>query len=224
MLAGDGVCPVAIGARRAAAARLLAEQGCNLVLSDDGLQHLAMCRVLDIVVVDGARGFGNGALLPAGPLREPAQGLQRADLVVMHGDDALGVAVGIETLAMHLVPGCLREVATGRAMPLESLPVKAVHAVAGTGNPQRFFSLLRGQGLQPVEHVFADHHAFRASDLAFGDDLPIVMTEKDAVKCRAFAARNMYWLPVAATFAAPDAARLLQRIIAVTTERGGKRA
>lgn len=224
MLAGDGMCPVAIGVRRAAAARLLAAQGCNVVLSDDGLQHLAMRRALEVVVVDGARGFGNGALLPAGPLREPAQALHRADLVVMHGDDEQGVAAGIGTLAMHLVPGGLREVATGRATPMESLSGKAVHAVAGTGNPQRFFAQLRGLGLQPVEHAFADHHGFRASDLAFGDDLPIVMTEKDAVKCRAFATRNMYWLPVVVTFAEADAARLLQRIIAVTTMQGGNRA
>jgi tetraacyldisaccharide 4'-kinase len=213
--------PVAIGADRFAAARLLARQGCTLVLSDDGLQHLALRRDLAIAVVDGARGFGNGALLPAGPLREPANMLDEADLVVIHGADATGIAQGREVLHMSLQPGPLRALQTEREEPLAALRDQPVHAVAGIGNPQRFFDLLRSLGARPMEHAFADHHAFRAADLAFGDATRIVMTEKDAVRCSALAAERMWYLPVDASLPPADAARLLRAVLAKVAGEDG---
>jgi tetraacyldisaccharide 4'-kinase len=216
--------PVAIGADRAAAARLLARQGCTLVLADDGLQHLALRRDLAIAVVDGARGFGNGALLPAGPLREPAATLQAVDLVVMHGEDSRGIAQGRDALRMTLLPGPLRSLLANEEEPLASLRGETVHAVAGIGNPSRFFGLLRSLGALPIEHAFADHHAFRAVDLAFDDALRIVMTEKDAVRCSALAAARMWYLPVTASLSQADAARLLAAVLAKVAVGGNVHA
>jgi tetraacyldisaccharide 4'-kinase len=206
--------PVATGVDRVAAAQLLARRGCTLVLADDGLQHLALLSDLTIAVVDGARGFGNGALLPAGPLREPAAMLRQVDLVVLHGEDRTGVARGRASLRMSLQPGPLRALRADREEPLESLRGLPVHAVAGIGNPRRFFDLLRALGARPVEHAFADHHPFRAQDLAFDDKTRIVMTEKDAVRCSALAAERMWYLPVSASLPEADAAQLLRAVLA----------
>jgi tetraacyldisaccharide 4'-kinase len=204
-------CLVAIGRDRPAAARLLVEQGCTVLLSDDGLQHLALARDLEIVVIDGARGLGNGALLPQGPLREPPARLGSVDAVVIHGADASGIGAGLaEPLSMTLAVDALRRVASDEMVPLDMLRSAEVHAVAGIGNPARFFAQLATLGCRPREHVFADHHPYAAADLAFEGQLPIVMTEKDAVKCRAFAADRMYYLQVSACLPPADAARLLR--------------
>jgi tetraacyldisaccharide 4'-kinase len=207
--------PVAIGRDRVAAARLLAAQGCRLVIADDGLQHLALRGDLAIAVIDGARGFGNGELLPAGPLREPVNSLSRMDFVVVNGDGPAPVQVGGAPLRMALRAGALRSLLDGREESTELVHGRAVHAVAGIGNPSRFFALLRELGAVAVEHAFADHHAFTARDLAFGDDRPIVMTEKDAVKCAALADPRMWYLPVTAEFAAADGAKLLDAALAL---------
>jgi tetraacyldisaccharide 4'-kinase len=213
LIAGRADCLVAIGRRRAAAAALLASSGCQVVLSDDGLQHPALRRDLEIVVIDGMRGFGNGALLPQGPLRERPGRLRSVAAVVINGSDATGVAAGIRApFSMAIVPDGLFRLASGSPIPLDCLRGAAVHAVAATGNPDRFFALLRTLGCQPVEHAFADHYALRAADLAFADQLPVVMTEKDAVKCRAFATDRMQYLKVSATLPDQDAARLLQLV------------
>jgi len=206
-------CPVAVGRRRVAAARLLAGEGCVVVISDDGLQHLAMRREVEIAVVDGARGFGNGALLPQGPLRETPARLRTVDAVVIHGGATTGIAAGlVAPLSMHLQVDALRSVRTDELIPPGALRDARVHAVAGIGNPQRFFGLLRQLGCRPVEHPFPDHHPFTPADLAFAEQLPIVMTEKDAVKCRAFATDRMHYLQVSATLPDADAARLLQLV------------
>lgn len=218
-----GAVPVAVGAQRAVAAELLAREGCTVVLSDDGLQHLALRRDLAIAVVDGERGFGNGALLPAGPLRESAAMLDSVDLVVVHGEDLHRTAARYMPLAMALVPAALRSVLTGREESLDSLRGAAVHAVAGIGHPQRFFTLLRRLGARPIEHAFDDHHAYVAGDLAFGDERRVVMTEKDAVRCRAFATERMWYLPVAASLPDADATRLLHAVLAKIPE-GDRRA
>jgi tetraacyldisaccharide 4'-kinase len=217
-------CAVAVGARRNRAAELLVARGCTVVLADDGLQHLALRPDLRIAVIDGARGFGNGALLPAGPLREPPRALRDMDIVVLHGADARGVARGIEALHMQLDPGPPRALLTGEEESLDLLRHTRPHAVAGIGNPARFFDLLRVLGADPLEHAFPDHHRYRAGDLAFGDDRCIVMTEKDAVKCRAFATERMCYLPVAARFAERDAAHLLHAVLAVLPQGGPEHA
>jgi tetraacyldisaccharide 4'-kinase len=195
-----------------------------VVLSDDGLQHLALRRDLAIAVVDGARGFGNGALLPAGPLREPVTALNAVDLVVIHGDDIQGVGQGRAPLRMTLQPGLLRQLLTGRAQSLDVLRGERLHAVAGIGHPQRFFELLRSLGAHPVEHAFADHHPWRTRDLAFGDALRIVMTEKDAVRCAALADERMWYLPVTAELPPTDAAHLLRAVQAKLVAGGNASA
>jgi tetraacyldisaccharide 4'-kinase len=211
--------PVAVGVDRVAAAQLLARRGCTLVLADDGLQHLALRRDFSIAVIDGARGFGNGALLPAGPLREPASLLDAVDVLVINGADSQGIGRSRQALRMDLQPGSLRALLDGREEPLQSLRGVTVHAVAGIGNPRRFFDLLRSLGARPIEHPFPDHHPFRARELSWEGAVRIVMTEKDAVRCSALATPLMWCLPVTAGFADADAARLLQLVLARV--RGG---
>lgn len=213
LIARRAGCPVAVGSKRVEAARLLADAGCQAVISDDGLQHLAMQRDVEIAVIDGARGFGNGALLPRGPLRETPGRLQSVDAVVINGSDLTGVAGRSSApLSMFMATEALRSVRTGEQIQLEALRGAQVHAVAGIGNPERFFEQLRMAGCRPVEHAFADHYTYAPADLAFADPWPIVMTEKDAVKCRAFATDRMQYLQVSATLPEADAARLLQLV------------
>lgn len=216
--------PVAVGVDRVAAAQLLAKRGCTLVLADDGLQHLALRRDLSIAVIDGARGFGNGALLPAGPLREPASMLEAVDVVVINGADSQGVGKVRPAMRMDLLPGPLRALGDGREEPLDALRGATVHAVAGIGNPRRFFELLRTLGAQPIEHPFPDHHPFRARDLSWDGAARIVMTEKDAVRCSALATPRMWCLPVTASLPDADAARLLHLVLAKVQGGGDESA
>jgi tetraacyldisaccharide 4'-kinase len=195
-------CLTVVAADRVAGAELLVEHGVQAIIADDGLQHLRLERDCEIVVIDGMRGFGNGYLLPAGPLREPLLRLAKVDAVVTNGP-----ANQPGSFEMTLVPG----------QPLPLAPQagalgRKVHAVAGIGNPQRFFRTLRKQGFDVLEHPFPDHHAFTCADLRFGDDLPVLMTEKDAVKCRGFADARMWYLPVAAQFSESQARWLLERV------------
>jgi len=210
LLARETRVPVAIGVRRVQAARLLAAQGCQVLVADDGLQHLALKRDIEIAVVDGKRPFGNGSLLPAGPLREPASRLADVDAVVVHGDSIPVSNPGaVPAFHMRLDAEQLVGLVQGNVSEPKAWQGRRVHAVAGIGNPQRFFATLRGLGMQPVEHVFPDHHRYRPADLAFGDALEIVMTAKDAVKCATFATGGMWYLRVAVRFERDDATRLL---------------
>lgn len=187
-------CPVAAGPDRVAAARaLLQYRGCDILVSDDGLQHYRLARDIEIAVVDGQRRFGNGRCLPAGPLREPQSRLREADLVVAYG------AAGRGELAMSYRPEPLRRLGDDNITraPVPHRGVR-VHAVAGIGDPQRFFRLLAHLGFRVVPHAFPDHHPFSPEDLRFDQELPIIMTEKDAVKCRHFAHPDMWYLPVTA--------------------------
>lgn len=187
LLASRLCCPVAIGAERAAAIRLLlASENVDIIISDDGLQHYALERDFEIAVLDAGQRIGNAHLLPVGPLREAPRRLAHVDWVLERG--------GVDPFSAYTYkPTLLRNLASGEERPLagHGLPA-AVHAVAGIGAPEKFFQQLRELGFEPVEHAFADHHAFRADDFsAFGDGV-VVMTEKDAVKCRAFA-RDSHW-------------------------------
>jgi tetraacyldisaccharide 4'-kinase len=178
---------------RAAAASALAAAGCDVVICDDGLQHYRLQRDLEIEVVDGRRRYGNGQLLPAGPLRElPARGAG-CDFRVINGGEA-----GFGEWPMRLLADRVMPVLGGRPRALGSFVGHRVHAVAGIGNPDRFFSMLRGLGIAVVPHAFADHHRYRAADFEFGSPLPVLMTEKDAVKCAEFATEAFYSVPVRA--------------------------
>jgi len=212
-------CDVVVSVDRALGAEMLVQRGADVIVSDDGLQHLRLARDLEVVVVDGARGFGNGRLLPAGPLREPSSRTALANLVVINGRPEhasitrLPVSRDLPAVQMTLFAGRVLPVAGARAdRALESFRGQRVHAVAGIGNPWRFFADLRGRGLDLVEHAFPDHHPFTAADLAFGDGAPVLMTEKDAVKCRAFADSRLWYVPVTARFSDAQAAELLERI------------
>jgi tetraacyldisaccharide 4'-kinase len=175
--------PVVVAADRGAAVREAAALGADCVVADDGFQRLSLPRERAFLVVDGQRGFGNGRCLPAGPLREPLSALREADAVVVNGGEA---PEGL-TPQMHmtLVARSLVDIQGQAAnQPLTWLQGRRVHAVAGIGDPERFFGTLAQAGAQVVRHAFADHHAYGASDLALPDDAPLVVTEKDAVKMR----------------------------------------
>ena len=190
LIRGSGV-PVAVGRDRPAAARLLLDAGCNVLIADDGLQHYALARDVEICVIDGVRRFGNGRLLPAGPLREPLSRLQRVDLRVCNG----GVAADGE-YPMQLRGGDVVALCDGQQQSLASFRGQRAHAVAAIGNPRRFFDSLQAAGIELIEHAFADHHAFVPADLNFNDDLPVLMTDKDAVKCQRFARPHWWRVPV----------------------------
>src|SRR5690606_19487888 len=173
-------------ADRAAAARALVEAGCDIVVCDDGLQHYRLRRDIEIEVIDGRRRYGNGQLLPAGPLREPAARGERVDFRVLNVGSGAAEA-GFGEWPMRLVADHAQPLVGGRPVSLSALAGKRVHAVAGIGDPEHFFDMLRGHGIAVVPHAFGDHHRYNAGDLRFGSDLPVLMTENDAVKCRAFA-------------------------------------
>ena len=189
-------CPVWVGADRVAVARALlsARPDCNIILSDDGLQHYRLQRDVEIAVVDGQRRYGNGLLMPAGPLREPQARLRYVDAVVINGDEAKA-----HEYAMQLNGELLQNLQNNSTAHARDFIGKKIHAIAGIGHPARFFQHLRTLGLQAVEHAFADHHLYQPQDLQFDDVAAILMTEKDAVKCTAFAGENAWFLPVQAT-------------------------
>jgi tetraacyldisaccharide 4'-kinase len=209
LIRAEGI-PVSVGRDRPAAATLLLEAGCDVVIADDGLQHYALARDIEICVIDGTRRFGNGQLLPAGPLREPMGRLQRVDFRVCNG----GVAQPGE-VAMQLRGGEVVSLADGERRPLSDFTGQQVHAVAAIGNPVRFFDSLRAAGLAPIEHAFADHHPFAREDFAFADDLPVLMTDKDAVKCVGFSKPDWWRVPVQAVLPPTFVDALVQRIRAL---------
>ena len=213
--------PIAIAVDRVAAARTLLAQhpGCDVIIADDGLQHYRLARDVEIAVVDGARGFGNGWRLPAGPLREPVDRLARTDAVVINGARTFALPSGVATFAMRMTGDELQSVRGRERMPAASLRGARVHAVAGIGNPDRFFGHLRALGLQPVVHAFPDHHRYVASDLAFADADAIVMTEKDAVKCSRIADARCWFLSVRAEIDAALVDRVVGRLVARKSAR-----
>jgi len=207
LLAERSGCPVWIGADRAAAARALLEAHarCDVILCDDGLQHYRLQRDFEIAVED-ERGLGNGLLLPAGPLREPAG--RRVDATVVNGPEAKPGA-----FRMRLAPAGLHRVdAHGAPLAQSELSGKKLHAVAGIGNPERFFAGLSRMGLAFSAHSFPDHHAFRAADLEFADCDFVLMTEKDAVKCRHFGRRDLIAVRVEAEIDPSLTELILERI------------
>jgi tetraacyldisaccharide 4'-kinase len=192
LIRASGV-PVAVGRDRPVAAQLLVDQGCDVLIADDGLQHYRLARDIEICVIDGERRFGNAQLLPAGPLREPLNRLNAVDFRVCNGGDPQAGEV-----LMLLRGGLVRALVDSHEKSITDFSGKRVHAVAAIGNPQRFFASLEAQGVHVIAHPFEDHHAFVPADFAFGDDLPVLVTEKDAVKCRGFAKTNWWSAPVKA--------------------------
>ncbi|MEL4014302.1 tetraacyldisaccharide 4'-kinase [Dryocola clanedunensis] len=206
--------PVAVAPDRSAAVKALIQHAHpQIIITDDGLQHYALARDKEIVVVDGVRRFGNGWWLPAGPMRERAGRLQSVDAVIVNGGEARGGEI-----AMHLQPGEAVNLETGERRAVQSF--NNVVAMAGIGHPPRFFATLRHCGLEPVRTVsLADHQALNEADVAklVQNGQTLLMTEKDAVKCRAFAAghQNWWYLPVDAHLSEPQAEQLLQSVSAL---------
>lgn len=188
LIAQRAECPVVIGANRREDIELcLVEYDVDIILSDDGLQHYALQRDIEIAVIDSSRQFGNGFCLPAGPLRETTARLTNVDLVIHNG--------GSEACNMQIRSGELQALNTNSID--KKLLSQKIHAVAGIGNPQRFFDLLKQLGFDVIPHIFSDHYQYQEKDLHYNDELPVVMTEKDAVKCKAFSHLTQHWyLPI----------------------------
>ncbi len=222
-----GACPVVIDPDRYRAAQsLLAQTDCNLILSDDGLQHYRLPRDVEIVVVDGERGFGNGQCLPAGPLREPVGRLKSVDFILVNGSNK-GCVIN-RAYSLSIKPKQLRHLASGEVCDVTAyeniegqadgfkLPQwqfgRAVHAVAGIGNPHRFVTTLEQLGFDVQLHAWPDHHNFEGDELLFEDALPVIITAKDAVKCHGLANDNVWVLDISAVPEAEFLEKLNDRV------------
>lgn len=193
-------CPVIVDPNRVQAANYLLDNfTCDIILSDDGLQHYALARDIEIAVVDAERGFGNGLCLPAGPLREPVPRLKNVNFIINNVGRAHVPAVSLDrTYSMQLLPQAFCNVQSQQQQDVAFFHSKTVHAVAGIGHPQRFFHTLQALGLTIIPHAFPDHYAFTYADIDFGTDALVIMTEKDAVKCKDFSDQRHWYLPVTA--------------------------
>jgi tetraacyldisaccharide 4'-kinase len=206
--------PVIVAGDRCEAARALIKKQVDVVISDDGLQHYRLPRDLEICVIDGGRAFGNGRLLPAGPLREPIERLKSFDHVVLNGA-CPALDSELDPVPMTFAAGLLRSLDGSQNWRLSQFKGCRVNAVAGIGNPQRFFSTLEQAGITPIEHVFPDHHAFSVGDFDKMDaDLPILMTEKDCVKCRTLDLKNAWYLSVDAVLPAEWEQEVVRQVLA----------
>lgn len=190
LLARTG-CPVVVAPRRFLALQyLLARARCEVIISDDGLQHYALERDIEIAVIDGERGLGNGFCLPAGALREPASRLQQVDFIVSKN------AAWAEAIVMRYEFSQLHALTGATTQTVQQWQGQTVHAIAGIGHPEAFFTMLERQGLMLIRHIFADHHHYQRHDIIFSDTLPVIMTEKDAVKCRAIADQRHWYAAI----------------------------
>jgi tetraacyldisaccharide 4'-kinase len=215
LLAQRSHCPVWVGGDRVAAAQALLalHPQVNVIIADDGLQHYRLQRDVEIVVLDGERGVGNGFLLPAGPLRESVARLRHVDAVVVNGKDSAPFAVGQAGYSMTLEGRLFHHLADRReTATAESFRGRTVHAVAGIGNPPRFFRHLEGLGLDITPHAFPDHHVYTLADLDFPGDAPILMTEKDAVKCEKLIPTRCWVLAVDAQLSAAFGVAILGKL------------
>lgn len=213
LIAQNAGVPVIVSSDRCEAVRKLTRQNVDVIVSDDGLQHYRLPRHLEICVIDGNRGFGNGLLLPAGPLREPLTRLSTFDHIIVNGETDV-VPAQLPVISMTQAAGLLRSMDDGQSWRLAQFAGCKVNAVAGIGNPQRFFALLEHARIKPIEHVFPDHHAFSAADFDRMDDsLPILMTEKDAVKCRSLGLKNAWFLSVDAVLPSEWEQGLVERVL-----------
>jgi len=202
LLAKGSGCPVFVDANRVEAAEHAVNGGADVIISDDGLQHYRLRRDVEIVVIDGSRGMGNGHLLPAGPLRERQRRLKTVDRILIQQEDGQARphygnrAFDIRTTRFTLAGETLYKINDEATLALKELANQSVHAVAGIANPERFFRQLERHGLKVIPHPMPDHAEISAQDVRFDDSLAVVVTEKDAVKCKAIAHDHLWYLPV----------------------------
>ncbi len=201
LMASRTAVPVYAGPNRVESVQKIDEEhDCDVIISDDGMQHYKLYRDIQIAVIDGKRLLGNGYCLPSGPLRERKKGLNKCDMIVVNGE----TPATENWYSMQVDGNILINLKTSEEKLLNAFKDegenKQIHAVTGIGNPQRFYSTLEKHGLKLSKHDYPDHYNFQAVDLQFNDDLPIVMTEKDAVKCKSFASDKLWYLPVSAKF------------------------
>ncbi|WP_018860496.1 MULTISPECIES: tetraacyldisaccharide 4'-kinase [unclassified Thioalkalivibrio] len=201
--------PVQVDRDRVRGARALTDQGVDVVIADDGMQHHRLPRDITILMIDGKRRLGNGLCLPSGPLREPKSARERADFVLVTGGEP-----GTGEFAMDLVPASrLQRVdGQGESYKPHRFARRDAHAVAGIADPERFFRMLEAADIDIIRHPFPDHHRFRPHQIRFDDGLPVLMTEKDAVKCRTFAQENHWYWPIAARVPSAFESALLARL------------
>ena len=198
--------PMVICSDRVEAAQyLLKNNDCDVIISDDGLQHYALQRDIEIAVIDGQRRFGNGYCLPAGPLREPVERLMEVDLVIVNGE-----AQEDNEYSMIFAGDDAVNLKTGQTRPLSEFSKQPCHALAGIGNPNRFFTFLASKSIQFKQYAFPDHHPFSSADVSFKDEKPVLMTEKDAVKCSDFAQDKHWYVPIKAEPQAQFSLQLLK--------------
>jgi tetraacyldisaccharide 4'-kinase len=213
-------CPIFVSPNRMLSIQALENQGCDIVICDDGLQHYALQRDIEISVFDGARGVGNRFLLPMGPMRELSGRLDRVDFKVINGASKIpGLEKLDDTIRMDLLPARLLPltdepdlVEKAPAKDLSEYAGKTVNAVAAIGNPERFFELLERNGMIVNRYAFEDHHSYCTEDFEFADALPLIMTEKDAVKCRSLGLKNAWYLPVEAVLEKNLAELIIEKI------------
>jgi tetraacyldisaccharide 4'-kinase len=224
LLASQCDCPVVVHPDRTAAAKMAIELGANIVISDDGLQHYRLRRDFEIAVVDGNRGFGNGNLLPAGPLREPIARMKSVDRILIHrhSDDEREIfrrSYDTPPLSFRLQVTGVSRLDNSQQRKIEEFAGTTVHAVAGIGHPERFFLMLEAHGIDVKRHPLPDHADITPDDIVFDDDLEILMTEKDAVKCQWMDTSNCWYVPVEVDFEGADADMLLDQVLAVRKDR-----
>ena len=199
LLARRSGCPVAVDANRVRAAAMLVDDGVDIIIADDGLQHYRLGRDYEICVIDGTRGLGNRWLLPAGPLRELPDRLEDVDQLLVNGamrpSNEMSVAE-LNAVEFDLVATEVCRLNGSLTRRIERFTGTTVHAVAGIGNPSRFFELLRAFDIQVLEHSFADHAVLDVKELDFGDNFEIFMTEKDAVKLGRSISDKFWYVPV----------------------------
>jgi tetraacyldisaccharide 4'-kinase len=202
LLAQRSACPVIVHPNRIRAAQELSVLGIDVIIADDGLQHYRLARQFEIAVIDGMRGFGNGKLFPAGPLREPVSRLESVDYILVNKSIMCSGRVISDLPTELLVTDfCLKGTIVSSLNECEEIPLtkfagREVHAVAALGNPSRFFRFLESHGLQVIEHTFPDHSRLTEKDLRYDDELDVLMTEKDAVKCSGLSVERCWYVPV----------------------------
>lgn len=207
-------CPMAVGPDRVAAAKsLLKYTDCDVIISDDGLQHYALGRDIEIAVIDGVRRFGNSHFLPAGPLRESRERLEKVDFVVVNG------TAGPKEFQMKLMNNKVHNCKNDSVLEFEDFKDQEIHAVAAIGNPRRFFNDLKKRGLKVIEHPYRDHYFFKQQDIEFNDGKAVLMTEKDAVKCTSIVESHHWYVPVDAQLDQQFSQRLLT-LLERKTNRG----